>query len=248
MSSRFTKYHEIDELVDTCSETLAFLFMDGLLTRIKKQAVKWRKEIFMKHSRFWISSSQEKNKYHPCQCRKTKVASCQVHAAATGRTSGGPMGRGPAGPPGRNETRAAKFGTHSYRVWTPAQEEFPALRVDPFFPILENYLTTQELSQSYHPIYLFYLLESVGITMGPSSRKPAVIIVASKQPPSCFWLFGLFLYYSRWDVASQCLLVSHIQYTTLIGWHFIDNIMKRMWLRDIKTVPLESESDNRANQ
>ena len=112
------------------------------------------KKILMNHSRFWISSAKKKNKYHPsCQCRKTKVASCQVHAAATGRTSGGPMGRGPAGPPGRNETRAAKFGTHSYRVWTPAQEEFPALRVDPFFPILENYLTIQELSQSYHPIY-----------------------------------------------------------------------------------------------
>jgi hypothetical protein len=151
---QFTKYHEIDELVDTCSETLTFLFMDGLLTRIKKQAVKWRKKILMNHSRFWISSAKKKNKYHPsCQCRKTKVASCQVHATATGRTSGGPMGRGPAGPPGRNETRAAKFGTHSYRVWTPAQEEFPALRVDPFFPILENYLTIQELSQSYHPIY-----------------------------------------------------------------------------------------------
>ena len=166
----------------------------------------------LNHSRFWISSAKKKNKYHPCQCRKTKVASCQVHATATGRTSGGPMGRGPAGPPGRNETRAAKFGTHSYRVWTPAQEEFPALRVDPFFPILENYLTIQELSQSYHPylwIYVFYLLES---QWAPTVGNPAVIIVASKQPPSCFWLFDLFLYYSRWDIASQCLLVSHIQY------------------------------------
>ena len=160
---QFTKYHEIDELVDTCSETLTFLFMDGLLTRIKKQAVKWRKKYWWIIAAFEFHQPRKKNKYHPsCQCRKTKVASCQVHATATGRTSGGPMGRGPAGPPGRNETRAAKFGTHSYRVWTPAQEEFPS-KSRPFLSNpgeLPDYSGIIPILSSYLWIYVFYLLES----------------------------------------------------------------------------------------